>query len=155
MALSYRDIKPDKHFAETIWNAEQSAPRWFREASAVWHPTFESYLDFWNQCGEIFGLFDGETLVACVYLEIIAGVQVNIHISVIGKVRTSELVRFFRSLKNQKAIEGYTIMCGWLLSKNRGLIRIAADAGFSATGLRMDYGKSNGRVLRWVQVRGE
>lgn len=152
--LTYRNIKPEEHWAGTIFLAELKAPQWFKDASAVWHPDIGSFMDFWRGCGEIWGLFQGDDLAACVYLEFLSPVQVNIHISVLAKVPEKDMIRFFVSLKDQKARDGIEIMTGWLLDRNRGLRRIATEAGFLPTGLVMDYGQSKGKVLKWVQVRG-
>ena len=154
MNLSYRNIKPDEQYAEQIWNVEQTAPQWFRDASSVWHKSFDAFLNFWrSNCGEIFGLFDGEELRAVVYLEFLSAIQFNVHVSIVGRVAENDLVRWFESLKRQKAIEGYTIMQGWLVARNRGLIRIAEKAGFLRAGCKMDYGECRWKVIRWVQVR--
>lgn len=151
--LTYRRIETDQHFAETIWQAEESAPRWFRESSHIWTPTFESFLEFWQNCREIYGLFDGGKLLVCVYLEFLAEHSINIHISVVEAVKSDATVRFFSSLRRKKHSEGVTDMRGWILSKNRHLIGIVEQSGFRKTGLKMDYGESNARVLRWIEMR--
>ena len=151
MSLTYRLI--DNAHAETIWTTEQSAPRWFRDAGAAWVATFDEYVELLWTDGEVWGLFDQDNLVAAVFIESIAPTHINVHVSVIGEVKPDELVRFFVSLKNQKAIEGVTVIVGWLLGKNRGLLRVAEKAGFSVTGLRMLYGVSRSRPMEWIQVR--
>jgi len=154
MTLSYRNIKPDEQYADQIWKVEQGYPEWFRSASEVGHKDFDAYLAFWRiNCDEIYGLFNNDSLVAVVYLELLSETQLDIHISVIAKVEEPELVRWFESLKRLKAIDGFEVMTGWLMSRNRGLIRIAEKAGFYRTGLVQDFGCHRGRPIRWIQVR--
>lgn len=152
--LTYRNIKPDEQYAEQIWKVEQGFPEWYRDASRAWHANFDEFLSFWRtNCNEIDGLFDDDILVAAVYLEFLSGIQLNIHVSVLTRVPEPDLVRWFESLKRQKAIDGFTVMTGWLMERNRGMLRVAAKAGFDPTGCTMDYGQSRGKILRWIQVR--
>lgn len=152
MAQSYRTIHKEPHFAKIIWDIERTYPQWWKDADAVWCPTFESFMDFWNGAYEIFGLFDGEDLAAAVYLELESDTAINIHISIIKKLPDAAIVRFFRSLSLHKASVGIVTQTGYLLDKNRQLLAICADAGYHQTGLAMKYGSSRGRVLRWLQV---
>jgi hypothetical protein len=142
-------------YAKTVWEKEQQAPRWFREAGNVWTRTFVQFLNLMWLDHEVYGLFEGEKLVACVYVKHLAPHMINVHVSVIDRVRSDALVRFFRSIRNYKAEQGVTVMIGWLLNRNRGLIRLAREAGFEETGAVMMYGKDTrtGGLLRWMQMR--
>lgn len=151
--LTYRKINDEPAFARHIWNIEETAPRWYRDA---WHKTYEDFEAFWLACDEIYGLFDDERLIAAVYLEYLnpEHLILNIHVSVASKARRpSDLVRFFQSLKNEKAMAGVTLMVGWLLKRNRGMLKVARLAGFEPTGLEMSYGSARGKVQEWIQVR--
>jgi hypothetical protein len=151
--LTYAQI--DSNHARVVWNAEQGNPRWFKDAAAVWieTDTLEDFEAFWDRCREVYGLFDDAKLLAVVFLDYVTDYSIEIHVSVIGDVAEDDLVRFFRSLKNQKATEGVTIMVGWMLARNRPMLRIGEAAGFKQTGLKADCGESRGKVLRWLQVR--
>jgi hypothetical protein len=151
--LHYREIRDEEGYADQVWKAEESAPRWFRDAAHVWTPDFDRFIAFWRNCGEIYGLFDDDRLLAMVYIEYRTLLVVNIHVSVIAKVPEGELERFFVSLMRKKAQEGVQVMTGWVLAKNRGLLRVARNAGFKPNGLKMTFGASNGRALEWIQVR--
>ena len=153
MTLSYRLINNRSDLTRLIWDREELAPRHFQDASAVWHPTFESFETFWRECREVVGLLDDDKLLAAVYIEYITPVQVNVHVSVIEKVKEDDLVRFFKSLIRQHAIEGVEVITGWMTTTNRGLRRVAKAAGFYETQLRMIYGQSKGRPIEWIQMR--
>lgn len=136
-----------------IWKIEQSYPEWWRNASAVWTPTFESFMDFWRNCGEIWGLFEDEKLLACLYVEFITPSETNVHVSVLEKIEPVQLVRFFKSLLKHKQAEGVRVVNGWIAKQNRKLLQIGAEAGFQPTGLKMSYGACKGKVITWIQVR--
>lgn len=137
-----------------ICEREKLGPRWFVDASAVWTPTDEKFEEFWNNCREIYGLFetDGDKLLAAVYFEYLKPDVANVHVSIIDKVPLHEVVRFFCSLKATKRSHGVRIFTGWVLERNHFLAKMGRAAGFVPTGLKMDYGQSRGRVLRWIQV---
>lgn len=143
--LSYRKIK-HKNFAPLIWQKESELPRWFQRASHVWTPDYESFEKFYNECSEVWGLFDDDRLAAVVYLEI-EGEKVNIHVSVLERLPAEKIVRFFRSLVRYKHAEGLRDMRAWILQKNRALLKIARETGFFETGLRMDFGG-----FRWLEL---
>lgn len=152
--FTYRRIEDSEtHFIDHVWSIEQTLPEVFRDASRAWTPDIESWREFWGRC-EVWGLFDGDELGACVYLEPLGPRAVNIHISVLKKCPQTELVRFFRSLTAHKAGEGLVSRTAWILERNRALLRIAELTGYEPTGLKMDFGASRGRLLRWVQFRG-
>lgn len=153
--LTYRRIDHEKdHRAEAVWNAEELFPAWYRDASHAWTPDLEAFREFWDRNAEIWGLFDGERLVAIVYLEQQGPRSVNIHVSILERVDEAEIVRFFRSLTAHKGEEDIIDRTAWILKRNRALVRIAEAAGYVPTGLKLDYGASHGRLLRWVQFRG-
>ena len=154
MMLTYRRIETEKAFIKQIWDAEQGFPQWWRDASSVWCPTYESFELFWGECGEIHGLFDGERLVACVYLEKLTTGVLNVHISVLEKTSNDDLVRFFSSLRRLKTIEGAPHTTGWVLGRNKYLLNLVKQAGYMPTGLKMSYGASHGKALQWLEVRG-
>lgn len=162
MSLTYRRIDAEDHWPEIIWKREDQFPEWFRAASRAWTPTFQSFVYFWGECDEVWGLFSQDKpdeLLACVYLEYLPYIgslpdAVNIHLSVLSHVPDAEVVRFFRSLKNQKALDGVRRMHGWLVEKNKKLRELAEDAGFTKTGLTMSYGSYGERVFKWIEVRG-
>ncbi len=151
--LTYRRIETETKYRKTIWIAEQNSPQWFRDASAIWTPTYRSFIEFWRSCDEIWGLFDGDDLAAVVYLAFEMSWAVNIHVSVVKELPPDEITRFFVSLTRQKREDGVRSFNAWVLSKNRGLLRVAEAAGYRKTGLKMDYGAARGRVLRWVEIR--
>lgn len=152
--LTYRQIETEPKFRKAIWRTERSAPEWFRDSQAVWTPTYRSFVGFWKDCREIWGLFDDEKLAAVVYLGFYDERSVNIHISVLTKLPEEEIVRFFSSLTRHKDEQGVVNRTAWILAKNRFLLRIAQMSGYRSTGLKLDYGAARGRVLRWVEVRG-
>lgn len=155
--LTYKLINNRPDLTQLIWDAEQKAPQFFRDASAVWHPTFADFEAFWQKC-EIYGLFDvsgkiADVLLACIYIEHIAPFAINVHISVIDKLPEADLVRFFVSVKNKKIIEGVTEITGWILKQNKGMRRTGEAAGFMPNGCVMRYGKVGKSVGVWLQYR--
>lgn len=155
--LTYRRIEAEYHWPEIIWTKEETLPGWFKAASRAWMRDLDEFQAFWQTCDEIYGLFDDERpaeLLACVYLEFLKADELNIHISILAVVDQGELIRFFRSLKNLKAGDGFRRMVGYLVEKNTGLRITAELAGFTATGLTMQYGNYRGRTLKWIEVRG-
>jgi hypothetical protein len=155
--LTYHLINNRPDLTRLIWNREQKAPQFFRDASAVWHPTFADFEAFWQRC-EIYGLFDvsgkiADVLLACIYIEHLDPFAINVHISVVDKVPEADLVRFFVSVKNKKAIEGITEITGWILKQNKGMRRTGEAAGFRQNGVTMIYGVSKNRPLVWLQYR--
>lgn len=153
--LNYRHIQNEPElYARQIWDREEKLPQWYKDASNVWHPTYESFEEFWKKsCREIWGMFNNDDLQACVYLEYLSLISVNIHVSVIAPVNNRDLIRFFTSLKDHKARDGVQMITGWLLAKNRGLIDVARAAGLYPSGARMSYGASSrGKVFEWVQL---
>jgi hypothetical protein len=162
--LTYRNIKAETSFADVIWNVEEGFPAWFVAASKAWHPTKEDFLTFWDECGEIWGLFRVQygaepvhKLLAVVYLEFPPDKPywTNIHTSVVDpELPEDDLVKFFRSLKNTKAAEGVQVMQAWIVGRNRALLRIVRRVGFEETGFEMTFGSYKGRSLRWREVRG-
>lgn len=150
--LTYKLINNRPDLCSLIWDREQKAPQFFRDASAVWTPTFESFVEFWER-HEIYGLFDDDRLLAAIFIEMIAPHHANVHISVIDKLPEADLVRFFISVKNKKVIEGITEITGFILAQNRGMLRTGKAAGFEPTGLVMKYGQSRQKILHWVHVR--
>lgn len=150
--LRYRRI--GREYARIVWLAEQSAPAWFHAAGNLWTPTYRSFLkQLWRDC-EIWGLFDGLDLKAVVYLDYEAPDAIAIHVSVVAQVDKAEIVRFWASLKRHKYEQGVRHMHGWLLGLNKTLLDIAVAAGFTPTGLVMDYGSYRGHTFRWVEVKG-
>lgn len=157
--LTYRRIDQEDKWPELIWAKEAEFPGWFKVASRVWTPDRESFNRFWNECDEVHGLFDGDELLACIYLEYIEGdpTALNIHLSVVSDIRfgrAADLIRFFKSLKNLKASEGVRHMEGWFLFRERRLKLLAEAAGFMPTGLVMKFGNYRGKTFEWHQVRG-
>ena len=150
--LTYRLINNRPDLTRLIWDAEQKAPQFFRDASAVWHKTFADFEAFWQRC-EIYGLSDDDRLLSVIYIEHIGPFAINVHISVVDKVPEVDLVRFFVSVKNKKAIEGITEITGWILKQNKGMRRTGEAAGFAFNGCRMIYGVSKNRPLVWLQYR--
>jgi hypothetical protein len=155
--LTYRPIQNNLEFAETVWQFEESLPEWWREHNHAWTPDYESYLKFWKEdCREIYGLFRGDTLLSCIYIEFLTDISTNVHISVISKdVSENDLVRFFISVKQHKINEGVRYIEGWIAARNKRMLELGEAAGFRPTGLKMDYGQSRGKSLRWIQVRAE
>lgn len=152
--MKYRQIQSEPHFAETIWQLEETFPQVFRDASKAWTPTYESFLIFWQNCGEIWGLFDdANNLLAVVYLEFHTDFAVNIHVSVLKRVDSNLIVRFFQSLTRQKYIDGVTDFRAWILEKNRALVKIAHETNYHQTGLKMRFGQSRGKVLNWLEFK--
>lgn len=152
--MHYRPIKPNLKYAAQIWQTEETFPRFFRDASKVWHKDFAAFLEFWENCGEIYGLFgDDENLISVVYLETLADHAVNIHVSVLEKCDTEIIIKFFASLVRQKRSEGVTDMQTFILDKNRHLKRIALQTGFRESGLVMRFGESHGRILKWLEFK--
>lgn len=156
---TYRLIKPDEasRIRRDIWRYEMTLPEWYRAASLAWTPDYRSFIGFWNACREVWGLFDARrgNLVACVYLEFESELSVNIHVGVFdrySKVSEESLVRFWTSLVRHKRSQGVLRMTAWILGRNRSLLRISERAGFIPNGLRLDFGASRGRLLRWLQV---
>lgn len=153
--LTYRRIDHEDHWPAIIWAKESTFPAWFKAASHAWTKNLAEFEAFWGLCPEIYGLFDAaapDDLLGCVYLEFPAYATLNIHISVIEQVDDGELARFFRSLKELKAREGYRRMIGYIVQKNKRLRTVAGMAGFHPTGLTMLYGNYKGRSLSWLQV---
>lgn len=150
---TYRQIQNEIEFAHQIWEKEESFPEWFKAASYTWTPDYESFLSFWNNCGEIYGLFDNDELIAVVYLEFLTKQSVNVHVSVVGKAEAKILERFFRSLLKLKTSDGIKQVSGWIAKQNRALIKIADNAGFKPTGLKMLFGECKGKVITWIEVR--
>lgn len=154
--LTYRRIESEDHWPEIIWAKEEALPGWFKAASRAWMRDLAEFQAFWQSCDEIYGLFDDERpgeLLACVYLEFLKADELNIHISILAEVERGEMIRFFRSLKNLKAGDGFRRMVGYLVEKNTSLRMTAELAGFCSTGLVMRYGNYRGRSLRWLEVR--
>lgn len=152
--LTYHLINNRPDLTRLIWQREQKAPQFFRDASAVWHKTFADFEAFWQKC-EIYGLFetDDDRLLSVIYIEHIAPFAINVHISVVDKLPEADLVRFFVSAKNKKAIEGITEITGWILKQNKGMRRTGEAAGFRPNGATMIYGVSKNRPLVWLQYR--
>ena len=150
--LKYRRIETEIDFAPKIYDSEMRAPRWFRDAFKVWIKSFDEFLMFWKNCAEIYGLFDDERLLCAVYLEHKAEAYLEIHISVVASCPNEELVRYFASLRRLKFSEGFSAQIGWLVSRNRQMLDVAARAGFVQTGLKMDKRNTNGKVFTWLQV---
>jgi hypothetical protein len=148
---TYRLI--DESYAQHVWDIESTLPRWFTDCRQTWTPDFASYLEWWRRCREIYGLFEGEDLLAAVMLEYLPA-DVNLHVSVLVRIPESQIIRFFASVKRQKWQDGVKISTCWAYEKNRKLIRIAEAVGYRRTGLRCDQGSARGRVQRWVQLRG-
>ena len=141
-----------------VWDAEKNSPLWFQQASAVWHPTYEAFSEFWENCGEIWAFADKQPsglveFKLLVYLEFLQPHSINIHVSVIAPIAREKLTESLKWLKDKKASDGVTTLVGWLLDKNRGMRKIAEEVGFRETGAKMDYGVARGRVLRWRQYR--
>lgn len=153
--LTYRRIDHEKQFALHIWHIERQGPLWFREASSVWTPTLQSFLEFYSGC-EVWGLFDSERdgdLLAVVYLEFLNECDVNIHISVLEKLPIDEIVRFFTSLTRHKTeAEGVRGKQAWILRHNRFLLDIAKRSNYHPSGLEMTYGSARGKSFEWIQV---
>lgn len=150
--LNYYHLPNNPTLAREVWNAERDVPRWLKRSSDLWTPTFEAFYGLWKRC-EKYGLYDNESLAAVVYLELLTDKMLNIHISVIRKVPERDLIRFFESLKVEKAQDGYEIMMGWLLEQNRPMMRVAKKSGFEKTGLVRIEGSIGGRACRWAQMR--
>jgi len=150
--LTYKTINDRADLRELVWLTEQTAPEWFKAANSLWHPTPESFETFWNNC-TVHGLMDGDDLKAIVFIEHLAPASINVHVSVIEKVEERDLVRFFASLVRLYALEGVTVITGWIVGKNRGLLRVAKQASFEPTGLVMKYGTFRQKPLEWIQVR--
>ena len=153
----FNDAEASSALCRSVWTAEREAPRWFREASQVWHPTFEAFAEFWENCGEIWEFLDSGCETATtrflVYLEFLQPHSINIHVSVIAPIDNGKLTESLKWLKDKKAADGVTSMVGWLLDKNRGMRKIAEAVGFVETGATMSYGAARGKVLRWRQYR--
>jgi hypothetical protein len=150
---TYRQIQNHLGYTELIWEIEQNHPNWYRTADALWTPDYESFLKFWLNCGEIWGLFDNDNLKVVVYFEYVTRIEVNVHISVIGDISGDLILKYFRSLLRHKKSEGVQIFTGWVAKKNRGLIKIAEQTDFYQTGLKMKYGYYNSQVLEWVEMQ--
>lgn len=155
--LTYKLIGHEKKYAREIWIIEQQGPRWFVDASAVWTPTYRSFLKFWRQNWEIWGLFDDDSErgpLAVVYLDLLSeAFDINIHVSILDrKLSVEDIVRFFSSLTLHKTEQGVRYKQAWILGRNRFLMNIARRAGYEPTGVEMTYGSARGKTLDWIQV---
>ena len=148
MKITYRKI--NESFAARIWEIERTFPEWFKACNAVWTPDYDSYLAFFRNCSEVYGMFSGEELAAVVYLEI-EGERVNIHVSVISETDRKFIIAFFCSLLKKKGAEGVRDYRAWIFEKNRGLKKIAEEVGFIKTGLKLYKGVSKNSPIRWFE----
>lgn len=133
-----------------IWQHERTLPQWFADASGVWRDSLQDEVGFIDACEKVWGLFDGARLMLCVYFEKEEpGRQVEIHLSVLHKIRPSKFIKMTAQLRDTLFHSGVKIVRGWVLTKNTSLCRLLAEVGFRDTGLRMDKGMSRGRALSW------
>lgn len=134
----------------SIWRHEQSLPSWFVSSSSIWTSTEDDFRAFAADCQEIHGLFDGERLTACIYVEKQQDARVMaIHLSVLGAIDTDVLTTQLTKLRNAVLHRGVKYIRGWTLRRNFALVRIMAACGFRKTNFIMDHGTARGRVLRW------
>lgn len=139
------------NYVPLIWRTEQNMPRWWKDASKVWQSTIDGFRSFVEECDEVYGLFDGEKLMMCVYFEA-TGEDRMIHLSVLNKIKPSDFIEKCSELRNTMFRSGVKHIRGWIVAKNFGLCRLLAGIGFTETGLLMDKGESHGRTLRWMMV---
>lgn len=134
----------------SIWRHEQALPSWFVTSSAIWTATESDFRAFAADCQEIYGLFDGKRLTACVYVEKQQDARVMaIHLSILGKVDAEEFTTRATELRNAFLHRGVKYIRGWTLRKNFALVRLMTAIGFRKTNFVMDHGTARGRVLRW------
>lgn len=152
----WRELRKNQEifeYVEEIWRKEETLPRFFRDSSKCWTSTLEDFTQFVSECGEIFGLFDGEKLCACVYIEQQSIPTVaSIHLSIISKIKPSIFIEKSAELRNLLFRRGIKIIRGWVLKRNFALCRLLTEIGFRPNELVQDYGTSHGQVLRWCMV---
>ena len=138
--------------APAIWHAEQQLPSWFRSANALWNADYGEFVAFLEDCVEIYGLFDGDSLIAAVYVEPPEPpARVVVHLSILEKRPADVLVERIAEVRTMLFRRGVRVICGWILKKNYALAAMLEKLGFAETGLTMRYGEVRGRTLKWTQ----
>lgn len=133
-----------------IWQREQKMPPWFISSSQIWTRTESDFRSFVADCGEIHGLFDGERLTACVYVEKQQDERIMaIHLSVLDRLEPDAFVAKASELRNMFFHRGIRRIRGWTLRRNFALVRLMSAIGFRSTNFKMDHGAARGQVLRW------
>lgn len=152
--MIWREIKATGEIFELapqIWRYEQgpSMPRIFRDASKIWTRDLAAFVRFIEGCSDVFGFYEGERFVGCVYFEPMAENVVHVHFSAVGKPDKEAFVAACLDLRDKYFARGVRIIRGWVLRRNHALRRIIDGVGLRSTGLKMDYGDSRGKVLTW------
>lgn len=125
-------------------------PKWYKDADRLWTPDFAAFTKWTGACQDIYGLFDGDKLVSCLYIEKQDAPHIIvIHMSMVVKIAAAVFVAKYSELRDQEFHRGVRIIRGWTLKRNFALVSLMTACGFRPSGLRMDYGSSHGRVMRW------
>lgn len=123
------------------WEAEQTAPLWFREDMEEKNLTKDIFLGFCEQCWKIFEM-NGDSLL---YVEKI-GNNANIHFSLMRKAQVPmDDLKVLKTL----LLSQFDMVFGWVAKHNRGLRKVCEDLGLRDYGLRMYQGENRGRVTEW------
>lgn len=149
--MNWRELRKNgeifDHVSE-IWRAEERYPRWFRET--IWSGSEDALRKFLEESHEIYGLFDADGLVACVYVEKPQEPDaIWIHLSIVRRVDPQWFIEQASQLRNYLFRRGIFRIRGWVLRQNRGLCEILRGIGFLETGISMRFGEIRGRILTW------
>lgn len=131
-----------------IWERELVMPKWFQASSFLWTPKFPIFVEWACDFQEIYGLFDNDKLLACIYLELDKDTA-TIHLSVTEKIEPQIFIDECSKLRNMLFHRGIKYIRGWTLKRNFALVKLMKEIGFRELGFTMDRGQSRGRVLRW------
>lgn len=150
--MTWREIKKSgevERYISEIWAYESRLPKWYQAARKVWTATEESFAEFVMSCWEVHGWFDGDKLLALIYFERASETNLLIHLSVIHPIDLDRFASACAELRDRQFSRGFKTIRGWVLRKNRTLMRMLYGIGFRELGLRTDRGVDRGRVFRW------
>lgn len=156
--MNLRNINPliEKTLFIEAWDWEESAPKWFRDASGVFGPSnwFE-FIEWVNQpTAAHFGVFEREELIAIITLTLVSKLIVENHlmckrgadVELVTWAANEVKVQAFRELGLREAFS-------LIAAKNRPVISLMEAIGFYEDGIRILKGTSHGKVIEWVRVR--
>jgi hypothetical protein len=153
MSYDWREIRKNGEYAAflpDIWERECSMPAWYKASSFLWTPNYGRFVEWAASSQEIWGLFKGEKLVTCLYIELQTEPHIAaIHLSMLEKLPQDVFVKEYSKLRDQLFRRGIKIIRGWTLKKNWPLRRLMEGIGFRRAGLRFDQGEAHSRVLTW------
>lgn len=153
MTIRRLDPSVDLDCYRQVWAWHEALPRWVRDAlSAYSVATFDEYMKLADGPRTSIGVFDGDTLIAMITVDLVAKDVYELHLASVRRPSSELILEAFVNLSKVLFEELKARMAvSFTPSYDKGILALVRAAGMRQDGVEKLHGVSRGKVVRWVR----